>query len=209
MHESFENIVDALAESGLYVGDSILPAALTLQLYERAVALSAAAQMESARVGRDSQAARVASIRGDRTRWLDDVPSDPVEREARNQVAALQAALNRGLFLGARTAELHFAHYPPGAFYKTHRDRFGDHDARVVSLVFYLNPVWHEADGGELVLYDESADQVSASGSGPQLARVLPLAGTMVAFRSEGFPHEVLPAMKDRYSLTGWLRRDG
>lgn len=212
MHESFENIIDAMAERGLYVGESILPAALTSQLYERAVALSATAQMQSARIGRETQAALVTAIRSDQTRWLDEAPADPAEREARMRVDALQATLNRELFLGARTAELHFAHYAPGALYKTHRDRFGDHDARVVSLVFYLNPEWQPRQGGELVLYDDLADPAVAAvaeGANTELARVLPLAGTMVAFRSERFPHEVLPASKDRYSLTGWLRRDG
>lgn len=212
MHESFENIIDALAECGRYVGESILPAALTSQLYERAVALSATAQMQSARIGRETQATLVTAIRSDQTRWLDEAPSDPAEREARRRVDALQATLNRELFVGARTAELHFAHYAPGAFYKTHRDRFGDHDARVVSLVFYLNPEWQPGQGGELVLYDDLADPAVAAvaeGANTELARVLPLAGTMVAFRSERFPHEVLPATKDRYSLTGWLRRDG
>ncbi|TAG78250.1 MAG: 2OG-Fe(II) oxygenase [Betaproteobacteria bacterium] len=209
MHESFENIIDALAERGLYVGASILPASLTSQLYERVLALSSAAQLQSARVGRDARAAEVSAIRSDQTRWLDEKPLEPAEHEARTRIEALRAALNEALFLGARSAELHFAHYAPGASYKTHRDQFGDHDARVVSLVFYLNPVWQDADGGELVIYDDERAPPQTPRAAPQLARVLPIAGTMVAFRSEMFPHEVLPATTHRFSLTGWLRRDG
>lgn len=38
---------------------------------------------------------------------------------------------------------------------------------------------------------------------------VLPEAGTLVLFLSADLPHEVLPATRERLSLTGWLRRRG
>jgi SM-20-related protein len=209
MPDSFENVIDALADRGLYIGPSILQTTLTHELHQRALTLCQSAQMQSARIGRDMNATLATAIRGDETRWLDEDPTDSAERDARRAVEVLRSALNRELYLGARTAELHFAHYAPGAFYKTHRDRFGDHDARVISLVFYLNPIWCEGDGGELVIYDEVKSQPLTLETTPEIARVLPLSGTMVAFRSERFPHEVLAASKDRFSLTGWLRRDG
>jgi SM-20-related protein len=115
-------------------------------------------------------------------------------------VKALRLHLNEALFLGAQEAELHFARYAPGAFYRTHRDRFRDDDARLVSLVFYLNDEWPDDAGGELMLY-------AADDSGAVITRVQPNAGTMVCFLSDRFPHEVLPATRERFSLTGWLRR--
>jgi SM-20-related protein len=36
--------------------------------------------------------------------------------------------------------------------------------------------------------------------------KVLPSFGTIVVFLSEEFPHEVLPAKRDRYSIAGWFR---
>jgi SM-20-related protein len=36
---------------------------------------------------------------------------------------------------------------------------------------------------------------------------VAPVGGTLVAFLSERFHHEVLPARRERYSLTGWFTR--
>ena len=36
-----------------------------------------------------------------------------------------------------------------------------------------------------------------------------PAAGTLVVFMSGDFPHEVLPASRERLSLTGWYRRRG
>ncbi|MAM70330.1 MAG: 2OG-Fe(II) oxygenase [Gammaproteobacteria bacterium] len=109
----------------------------------------------------------------------------------------LQAYLNRKLFLGLFSFESHFAHYAPGAFYKTHYDSFRGESNRRLSLVLYLNPGWLPDDGGELLIYlDEDRNSV----------RVTPGFGTLVTFLSEQFPHEVLPAKRDRYSIAGWYR---
>jgi SM-20-related protein len=67
-------------------------------------------------------------------------------------------------------------------------------------VVVYLNHAWSAADGGELVLYRDDADRDGI--------RVLPLLGTVAVFLSEAFPHEVLPAGRDRYSIAGWYRRN-
>lgn len=199
MHDVSEKIIDELATSGCYVGESIFDTALTSRLRARAQHLHDDRALLAARVGRDARASHEAAIRSDATLWLDDAPTDPSERDAVDAVNALRKALNKALFLGAHSCELHFAHYAPGAFYKMHRDRFADHDARLVSLVFYLNDAWSNDAGGALAIYDDALTP---------LRYVSPQAGTMVAFMSERFPHEVLPASRDRFSLTGWLRRD-
>jgi SM-20-related protein len=38
------------------------------------------------------------------------------------------------------------------------------------------------------------------------IEKVVPQMGTLVVFLSERFPHEVLPAHADRYSIAGWFR---
>ncbi|WP_338057695.1 2OG-Fe(II) oxygenase [Shewanella japonica] len=38
-----------------------------------------------------------------------------------------------------------------------------------------------------------------------RVAAVTPSLGTIVVFLSEEFPHEVLPAKLDRYSIAGWF----
>jgi SM-20-related protein len=191
-------MIDALADSGCYVGPTILSDATTRSLGARLHSLMAAGVLREARVGRASEATRHNSIRGDATLWLDDAPTHDAEADAVRMVNKLRESINEALFIGAAETELHYAHYPPEAFYKTHRDSFDDDDARLVSLVFYLNDNWHAANGGELVIYDERHIP---------LHRVIPRAGTMVAFLSASFPHEVLPATMARLSLTGWLRR--
>lgn len=216
MNERFEsiveNIVEAIAEQGYYVGDSIFDEALSKLLQARALALLETGALRAAKIGRGDASTGNNSIRSDRTHWLDDAPINSVERAATDAVAALCLRLNETLFIGAVRTELHFAHYQAGAFYKTHRDRFTDDDARVISVVFYLNDDWTNDAGGELVLYAansvESEDSHAEANSDlRELRRVLPRTGTMVAFRSEIFPHQVLPATRDRFSLTGWMRR--
>jgi len=195
-----DRIVDSLATTGWHAGESIFSSQLTRSLAARVTTLLRLGALNSARIGRGEARQASAAVRSDQTLWLDDAPGDDSEQEALAAVHTLRNRLNESLFLGMREAELHFAHYAPGTFYRTHRDRFRDDGARVVSLVFYLNAVWPGNAGGELILY-------APDDSGQIVTRVPPCAGTMLCFLSDQFPHEVLPANRDRYSLTGWLRR--
>lgn len=110
---------------------------------------------------------------------------------------SLRIAMNRRLFLGLEDFESHFALYPPGAFYLKHLDRFRDDDRRMVSAVLYLNQAWLPEHGGHLRMYLEDRGDYD----------VLPTGGCLVVFLSGEIPHEVLPATRDRLSLTGWFRR--
>jgi len=62
-----------------------------------------------------------------------------------------------------------------------------------------LNDAWQAADGGQLRLY------LDGMAEAPYLD-VLPTAGTLVAFLSSRFWHEVMPAKRERMSITGWFR---
>ena len=80
-------------------------------------------------------------------------------------------------------------------------DQHRDQPHRKLSLVLYLNPQWDTAGQGELCLYDPQDGN-------RELARILPQPGRLVLFRSDLFPHEVLPCTQARWSLTGWFRTD-
>lgn len=201
MRNILEHIANSLATRRWYAGESIFTSELSIRLAQRARALAAGQRLHAAQVGRSGGAQQNTQLRSDDTHWLADEPEDANEFEAVAAVRALRIHLNETLFLGAQDAELHFARYAPGAFYRTHRDRFRDDDARLLSLVFYLNDDWPDHAGGELVLHAEDD-------SGSVVTRVPPRAGTMVCFLSDQFPHQVLPATRERYSLTGWLRRN-
>ncbi len=135
-------------------------------------------------------------IRGDSIQWLEHGQSAPSDGYLQ-AMDELRSALNQALYLGLEDFECHFACYPPGAFYQKHLDRFRDDDRRTVTAVYYLNEAWQTEHGGALRLY--LADDTELD--------VLPSAGTLVLFISAELPHEVLPATRERLSLTGWFRR--
>ena len=111
----------------------------------------------------------------------------------------LRQALNRELYLGLFEFEAHLAIYPPGAVYKKHLDQFRGIGLRTVTTTLYLNDNWQAADGGQLRLYLDETD--------PQrYLDVQPEAGTLVTFLSARFLHEVLPAARERLSITGWFK---
>ena len=109
----------------------------------------------------------------------------------------LRVALNRGLFLGLDEYESHFAFYTPGASYKQHRDRFRHDDSRTVSVIVYLNTDWLPEHGGALRLHPEGLNTQDIS----------PVGSRITVFLSADMLHEVLPATRDRLSLTGWFKR--
>jgi SM-20-related protein len=192
----FVAVADALAGPGWIVVDDFVDASLAAAL--RAEAVESA--LTPARVGAGGGARFQPEIRGDRTRWLQPESATAAQAQLLARFDALREALNAMLFAGLVEFEAHFAHYPPGARYGLHRDRFRSDDRRVVSCVLYLNPDWPQEAGGALRLYDESD---------AALAEIAPSGGRAVLFLSDRFPHEVLPADRDRYSIAAWFLRRG
>lgn len=156
---------------------------------------------QPAAIGRSNTAQFLPSVRSDKIVWLEGSPRPSIASYLQT-MQMIKEDVNRQYYLGLFDYECHFARYDPGDFYKTHVDAFADqHNPRgnrKLSSVLYLNDNWQPEDGGELVLY--------APNSTVELTRVLPQMGTLVLFLSEEFPHEVLPARRTRYSLTGWFR---
>ncbi len=194
----FKVLADTLVEQGYIIVSDFIDADLTEQLYQHVTALPAS-MFNTAKVGRQQTAQQLETVRNDRTVWLSN--AYPVEQAYLDTMDTLRTQLNRQLFLGLRDFEAHFAHYPPGHFYQRHIDAFKGQSNRVVSSVFYLNSDWSGQDEGQLILYQPDGET--------RLQTVLPRFGTLVLFLSEQFPHEVLPALRDRYSIAGWFRTDG
>ena len=183
-HPLLQRIVDDLAEKGWSQQNGFLPQALTLELAAECRKRAAEGELAPAAVGRGPAQEIREGIRGDRIQWLEE--GDAAVCDTYMAVMdSLRLAMNRGLFLGLEDFESHFAMYPPGAFYLKHLDRFRDDDRRMVSAVIYLNDAW-------LPEYD-----------------VTPVGGCLVVFLSGVIPHEVMPATRERLSLTGWFRRRG
>ncbi|PJK09939.1 2OG-Fe(II) oxygenase [Lysobacteraceae bacterium NML08-0793] len=188
-------IADALAGVGACLIEGFPAPPLDAQLRADLSGLAKNGLLKPAAIGRAGNHQERRDLRGDSTLWLDDPRCGEAARQYLEQLDALRQSLNQLLFLGLKEAEAHYALYPPGARYTRHRDRFRDSDARVVTVVSYLNPDWQNDDGGQLRLY-QSAGHVDT----------LPHAATTLCFLSE-LEHEVLPARRERLSIAAWLRR--
>ena len=189
---------DAIAAALHAHGACFMPAlpdlALAAALRADLLRLRDEGALDAASVGRAGSHALRREIRGDATLWLDDARCGEAASAYLAALDTLRVELNHRLFLGLDEVEAHYAAYPPGTGYTRHRDRFHDDDARVLSLVTYLNPDWRDDDRGALRLHrdDGVVDIVPRSGS--------------VCFLSE-HEHEVLPARLERFSIAAWFRR--
>jgi SM-20-related protein len=154
-----------------------------------------------ARTGRGEGLERRPEIRSDEIRWLDPSGASPAEAAWLEWMEAVRRPLREALRLPLDHYEGHLARYRAGGFYRPHLDQHAGTAVRQITVILYLNPDWHPGDGGQLRLYTDPA----AATDGP-FRDVEPRAGTVVVFRSADFWHEVLPAHRDRLSLTGWLR---
>lgn len=195
-HPLLLRIIDDLAGPGWSEQSVFLPAELTEALAEACRARAAAGELTPAAIGRGDRQLVQEGVRGDYTAWLEPGQCAPGDAWLA-LMEALRLALNRELFLGLEELECHFALYPPGAFYQRHLDRFRDDDSRTVTVVLYLNEAWQPDEGGELRLYLPNG----------RVHDVMPQGGSLACFMSADFPHEVLPATRERLSLTGWFRR--
>jgi SM-20-related protein len=192
---SYDLIADALADKGYCILPQLLPAELNTALRRRVSRLDDE-DFSHAGIGRDHDFQLNRAVRRDQTRWLSD--ANPVDAAYIDEMAELRLQVNRRLFMGLFDYESHYAHYPPGAFYKKHMDAFKGQANRVLTTILYLNPDWQPEDGGQLLIYAPDSDEV--------IETVNPQFGSFVIFLSEQFPHEVVKASRDRYSIAGWFR---
>lgn len=187
----FESIADGLANEGYcvidqFLGDNEVKQILSLNVFREG-------SLRKAGIGKENKQVNEA-IRGDSIQWIDKESTPPPLKLYLDRLDELRTFLNQSLYLSLKDYEVHLASYPTGAFYKRHLDQFKSDDHRKLSVIVYLNENWKEHEGGQLRMYlkEESLD-------------FFPLAGRLVCFRSDLIEHEVLPATRERLSITGWL----
>jgi len=191
-------LLDDLSGPGWHIDTAFLTEPQVQALREECLAGLDAGDFHPAGVG-SGQAQVHNEIRGDQIFWIDENTAGPALGAVLQRLEALRLAVNQTLFLGLFDLEVHFAAYPPGAGYQRHLDRFRDDDRRSLTLILYLNPAdWSVADGGQLHFWPDEKT--------PPL-EIEPAGGTLVVFLSDRFWHQVLPAQRQRLSLTGWYRR--
>jgi SM-20-related protein len=196
---SIENLLEEIDQHGYVVIDNFLQNSTIQALNAQAKALQQTGSMRPAGVGKAAPNQIIGKVRGDSIYWLDTCGQSAEQEMYLDRMLELRTSLNRHFFLGLFEFETHFAIYPPGGVYHKHLDQFKGQQERQVSAILYLNKDWHAEDGGELRLYlGGTADQTFLD--------IAPIGGRMILFLSGKFFHEVLPARRERISLTGWFR---
>jgi len=191
---SWEEIFNSLAENDYVVVDDFFTRNLYRSLKDYLYQLSDADQLRKAGIGTKQDFQVIESIRGDNIFWLGPAIKEPAIQDFFQKMEDLKSDLNRNFFLSLSGYEFHFAHYPPGSFYKRHSDQFAGRNNRLITVIFYFNNNWQQGDGGELKIFLDKEEKLLA-----------PLGNRMLIFRPEKIEHEVLATHTDRYSLTGWM----
>lgn len=194
-------IVDAIDHQGWSVTEGFLEAKQAEVLADESRDAWNNGAFRRAGVGRGTQLAIREDIRRDHVLWLQPGEITAQQQAWLGRLEPLRLSLNQRFFLGLFDYEGHFAVYPPGAFYQPHLDRHRATADRLVTVILYLNRDWAPDDGGALRLWTTPGKK-----AGPH-ELVTPRLGTLVCFLSGDFWHEVLPARRERMSITGWFRR--
>jgi SM-20-related protein len=179
---------------GISIRDDFLSLAQVQDLIECLEARRARGNFAPARIGAGPSLQRREDIRGDSICWMNP-PLLPAEARLLESFEQLRLQLNREAFLGLFELELHYAAYPSGLGYARHIDQPRGKNRRRVSVVLYLNREWPEELGGELRIFGGTHEHLD----------VQPLAGRLVCFLTEAREHCVLPARRERLSITGWF----
>lgn len=194
MNELFDSIADGLAGPGYAVSDQFLSqievdAILKTEQFEQGIA-----SFRKAGIGKKHEQQINEAIRGDYIHWIERQNPPAAVAVYLNRMDTLVRFLNEQLYLSLKDFEVHMTIYPAGSFYKRHLDQFRKDDHRKLSAICYLNDNWQAEHGGQLRMYlDDTTIDIS------------PTAGRLVCFRSDLIEHEVLPATRERLSLTGWI----
>jgi SM-20-related protein len=190
----FERVADGLAELGYAVLDHFLNenevnAILQLDTFRHGLS-----EFKKAGIGQSASRQINESVRGDFIHWIDRATAPEPLLVYLSKMEALVSFLNQSLFLSLKDFEMHMTVYPPGSSYKRHLDQFKANDHRKLSVICYLNKGWKDEHGGQLRMHFQNEHK-----------DILPIAGRLVCFRSDQLEHEVLPATRERLSLTGWM----
>ena len=192
-------IAQTIAKQGYCVINNTLPVDMAKSLHQHITTLPTHAFKDMG-IGRGASFRLDKSYRRDQSCWL--TGKHPAEQAYLAWMEDLRLEVNKQLFMGLFDYEAHFAHYAPKGFYKRHLDTFkgqAHRNNRRLTTVYYLNPDWQIEHGGELLMY---ADEKSTK----PFQRIAPQMNRLVVFLSDKFPHEVLAANRDRYSIAGWFR---
>lgn len=191
---SLDKLMENIEKHGWFVWDDFLSAEQVSELRQ-----CIPSEWKQAKIGRRDDTHQDTRRRTDKIHWMNATMGAPVQ-DYLDRMAAIQTMMNQRFFMGLFEYESHFSKYEEGDFYEKHYDSFQGSSNRRLTTVFYLNEEWTPEHGGMLKLYDQHDHR---------LAEIEPIAGRLVVFLSEEFPHEVCVSQQERYSIAGWFRVNG
>ena len=196
MYNRFDLLIDSYLDNKVGFDAGFLNKTLCDGLQQNIVQLQHDNLMSPASIGNEALKDQDQQMRADKIYWMDKEHENLFEQEFLSLAEDFIKYLNRTCYAGINGYEFHYAVYETGSYYKRHKDQFKNDSNRKYSLINYLNDDWLEADGGELLLYQQQTVQ-----------KVSPHAQTAVFFKSDEMEHEVTPSHRSRMSITGWLKR--
>jgi SM-20-related protein len=190
--DKLNHLADGIAENGYAIIDNFLaPDEVDAILDEFKIGLL---HFKKAGIGHKQEKQINEGIRGDYIQWIDRTTAAQPLQIYLLRLNELITFVNQALYLSLKDYEIHSTIYPVGTYYRRHLDQFKKDDHRKLSVICYLNKNWKESEGGQLRIYVPDAE-----------LDIMPMAGRLVCFRSDLLEHEVLPATRERLSLTGWI----
>lgn len=195
MEKIFDCLIDSFIEDKVGIAENFLNVQLAAHLKENLIALFENKKLLNAGVGNNVVVKQDKLIRSDVIYWLDRKHDNQYENDFFDLMDEFVLYLNQTCYTGITGYEFHYTLYEQGTFYKKHIDQFQHNGSRQYSMIMYLNTDWKTEDGGELRIYHADEEQ-----------NISPNNGKSVFFKSSDLAHEVLPANKQRMSITGWLK---
>lgn len=196
-----QTLFDDLAINNWAIGQNIFSKSYCQALAHECQTRHQQGGFQKASIGSGIHKTENTEIRGDFTQWIEEDTASPLLILLRFQLKVLMEQLNLNFFMSLKHFETHFAVYPPKAQYQKHVDNLNGSGARQITFILYLNENWKKGDGGELTIYH-------ATHENERVIQIEPSLGTFLLFRSDLFPHQVETNLKQRLSITGWLRND-
>jgi SM-20-related protein len=196
--QKFEQLIEGVVTNGYAICDDFLAPDEVENLLKIFSVRYQAGKFKEASIGKQSEVHKAILVRGDEILWLESNSTDPTERMFLDKNQAFVNYLNQTCYLGIIDAEIHFAKYDIGKFYRRHRDTFQAQKGRILSVIYYLNTNWVPENGGNLIIYTQENGLEKS-------VIVAPIAGRLVCFESEKLDHEVTETFVERLSITGWL----
>lgn len=209
--------LDELKEYGYVVVPEFLEDSVPLQ--DDLLALRSADHFAVAKIGHHHDDGKIQDFRDIRVSetcslWHEDHRAETLPHSsARDSLYDLLDTLksdigsNDGVALDGKVQEVMYAWYPNGGYYRRHVDAEETTSSmfRTYSFLLYLSD-WHETDGGCLRLHFDTGKDEKPHSDLPCFVDVPPKAGTLVVFRSDLLPHEVLRFNgSQRMAVVGWF----